>query len=574
MKPIGVVLGRREATPLEFWVGVEDGALLRLDDLVYAESEHAGQRVRYYGMVDQVIKLHEGSQFDSDAFLVRDNLLPVNTAYVAHVSVTRLDPEDYLPPSPGSPVFLARGESLSHALYYDAMDERLPVGLLRNGEPAYVNLEFLDGRRGGHVNISGISGVAAKTSYALFLLHSLYRSGVLAEAGQARTLIFNVKGQDLFYLDKQNLKFSDADRDHYRALGLPAEPFRSVAFLAPPAHRPGEGEIVPEVVGRFDAVRPYHWDIVQFARGGFLPFLFTDRGAMTNLGFLIDQVSAKLAQLAKGQSGPGLVVDDWDDAEAIEARPSTFDALGRPLISTFSHLVRYIEYKLLEANEGNGDPAWVGRQARGTLEAFIRRLRAAAKAVERLVRGDRPGNPPNPLAGDHLIHVVDIHRLAPQAQMFVVGSLLREVFLAKEENRFRGKIFVVLDELNKYAPREGESPIKDILLDIAERGRSLGVILIGAQQTASEVERRVVANAAIRVVGRLDAAEAERPEYRFLPGAIRDRAMILPQGTMILHQPQVPVPLLVTFPYPAWATKKSEVKEDVSAGRLRDELGL
>jgi hypothetical protein len=32
-------------------------------------------------------------------------------------------------------------------------------------------------------------------------------------------------------------------------------------------------------------------------------------------------------------------------------------------------------------------------------------------------------------------------------------------------------VFVVLDELNKYAPREGSSPIRDVLLDIAERGR-------------------------------------------------------------------------------------------------------
>ena len=77
--------------------------------------------------------------------------------------------------------------------------------------------------------------------------------------------------------------------------------------------------------------------------------------------------------------------------------------------------------------------------------------------------------------------------------------------------------FVVLDELNKYAPRDGSSPIKEILLDVAERGRSLGIILIGAQQTASEVERRIVANSAIRVVGRLDAAEAGRGEYGFLP---------------------------------------------------------
>ncbi|HET7846761.1 MAG TPA: ATP-binding protein, partial [Acidimicrobiia bacterium] len=119
-------------------------------------------------------------------------------------------------------------------------------------------------------------------------------------------------------------------------------------------------------------------------------------------------------------------------------------------------------------------------------------------------------------------------------------------------------LLVVLDELNKYAPREGTSPIKEVLLDVAERGRSLGVILIGAQQTASEVERRIIANSSIRVVGRLDAAEAAREEYGFLPSVHRQRATIIKPGTMILSQPELPVPLVLEFPFPAWATRASE----------------
>ena len=75
---------------------------------------------------------------------------------------------------------------------------------------------------------------------------------------------------------------------------------------------------------------------------------------------------------------------------------------------------------------------------------------------------------------------------------------------------------------------------------MAERGRSLGVILIGAEQTASEVERRVIANSAIRVVGRLDSAEAARPEYGFLPAAHRQRATIAKPGTMFVSQPEIP----------------------------------
>ena len=170
------------------------------------------------------------------------------------------------------------------------------------------------------------------------------------------------------------------------------------------------------------------------------------------------------------------------------------------------------------------------------------------------------------------VHVVDIHQLHPIAQMFTVGVILKQIFDKKEAGRSE-RVFIVLDELNKYAPSEGESPIKDVLLDIAERGRSLGVVLIGAQQTASQVERRVVANAAVRVVGRLDPAEAERPEYRFMPGGFRLRSTILAPGTMIVHHPDVPSPMMLTFPFPAWATRPKEVDAFVSDEEALDILG-
>jgi DNA helicase HerA-like ATPase len=66
------------------------------------------------------------------------------------------------------------------------------------------------------------------------------------------------------------------------------------------------------------------------------------------------------------------------------------------------------------------------------------------------------------------------------------------------------------------------------------------------------------------VVGRLDAAEAGRGEYGFLPDAARARASIFKPGTMFVHQPEIPVPLLVQFPFPAWATRRDEAM-DVTA---------
>jgi hypothetical protein len=578
-----MVLGSRDAKALDFWVGLDHqkGQYLRLDDLVYVEFVHPDPTlgvVRYYGMVDEVTKLYEGSQFDTDVFLAQRDLLPVSLTYAAHVKVTRLEPEEYLPPNPGSTVYRASGKQLELALYYDKMqdgkrDLRLPTGMLKNGEVAYANLEFVNGFKGGHVNISGISGVATKTSYATFLLYSLFNSKILESPAATKALVFNVKGEDLFFLDKPNKNLKAQDRERYRALGLSAGPFRDVAFRAPPMPTPGD--ILPHV-SRKAGVSAYHWDLVQFCSEGLLPFMFTDRGSLSNLGFLIDQVTERLHRLASGQKGPGLLVEDWQDEASLNDADISFDSMGKVRLTSFSQLVKYIEFQLLGPEgdeEAKGNKLWVARQARGTLEAFVRRLRAAVSNVQHLIRGEVKGNPPDPLDTNKQLSVVGINTLSAQAQMFVVGSILRRIFAAKEKGR-QGQIFIVLDELNKYAPREEDSPIKDVLLDIAERGRSLGVILIGAQQTASEVERRVVGNAAIRVVGRLDAAEAERPEYRYLPASFRERAVILPQGTMILQQPELPIPLPLTFPYPAWATNGSEVEEDVSTESLEKQYDL
>ncbi len=161
------------------------------------------------------------------------------------------------------------------------------------------------------------------------------------------------------------------------------------------------------------------------------------------------------------------------------------------------------------------------------------------------------------------VTVVGIQSLHDLGQRFVVGALLAETFEEKEQTGQRLPLsVVVLDELNKYAPREGTSPIKDMLIDIAQRGRSLGVLLVGAQQTASRVAPEVLENAAIRVTGRLDAAEAERAEYGWMLPSTRARARLLKPGTMVLSQPSIPVPLVVEFPFPPWATRKEEVAGD------------
>ena len=91
--------------------------------------------------------------------------------------MTRVEPEVYVPPMPGATVTRATGKQRDSALYFDEMgDQKVPVGFGRDGQPVYINFEFVDGTRGAHVSISGVSGIATKTSFALFLLHSILNS--------------------------------------------------------------------------------------------------------------------------------------------------------------------------------------------------------------------------------------------------------------------------------------------------------------------------------------------------------------------------------------------------------------
>ncbi|MGZ8527724.1 MAG: ATP-binding protein, partial [Candidatus Limnocylindrales bacterium] len=160
-EPVGLVLGTEDATPLQFWVGVREGSYLQLDDAVILETDVPGVgTVRISGIVQEVRARHEGLTFDSDAFLVERGILPAEIAQAALVVATRFEPEVFVPPLPGRPAKRARGKDRDEALYLDKMTRRLPAGLSRDGEPVYFDVDFFDGTRGAHVNISGISGVA------------------------------------------------------------------------------------------------------------------------------------------------------------------------------------------------------------------------------------------------------------------------------------------------------------------------------------------------------------------------------------------------------------------------------
>jgi DNA helicase HerA-like ATPase len=536
---VGRVAGTEDSTPLQFSVALAPQQYLQLDDVVVTVRPVPGiGPVMTSGVVTEVRARHEGASFGSDVFLIADGVLPAHVQEIAEVTTTRVEPECYVPPTPGSVARRATGEERAQALYFDQMDLKVPVGLGRDGDPIYVNLEFLDGTRGGHVSISGISGVATKTSFALFLLYSMFRSGVLGRRSvNAKALVFSVKGEDLLFLDHANTRLDDDLVSAYATVGLPAGPFPSAGFFAPPTPDDLSGR--PFVSGRTSGISAFWWTLAEFCADELLPYVFADAEDERNqYTMVIHQVAARLKREASPVGDGGIVV-------------------GGKVLRTYDDLVEFISERLTDEDERRD---WAGPvTGTGTINAFLRRLRSSLRPLRTIVRGDLPDAQGRRVSTDgQQVTVVDLHNLPERAQRFVVGVVLAAETRKKEAAGPGGLLFTMIDELNKYAPREGSSPIKEVLLDIAERGRSLGIILIGAQQTASEVERRIVSNSSVKVVGRLDPAEAGRPEYGFLPPSQRQRATIAKPGTMFVSQPEIPVPLAVEFPFPAWATRQSE----------------
>jgi DNA helicase HerA-like ATPase len=567
-KALGLVLGNEATTTQEFRVVLHDDDYLQLDDLVVVRTvvPKMGE-VATYGIVTEVSSQFEGTTFDSDTFRVAvEGTLPAEKSRTATVQIVRVLPETWIAPDAGEEVFRAMGAERERALYVDEMGSgdkprALPVGLSRDDEPVWVDVDFFDGTKGAHMSISGVSGVATKTSYALFFLRCLTSHPEVMGRGahNLSVLIFNVKGQDLLFLDKPNGAFNDEHRAEWARLGMDPKPFESVSFWAPAMER-AASEGIPDSRARSEGVEAFRWTPREFVDDALLQFVFTDaQDARQQITFVAERVIRQLQRFAVDVAGrPGAIVLR-DPSVHGEAGGPVAPTKGERVIESLHDLVEAIGEHLEPLDGTDPDPSWTSRVAGGTVSAFMRRLYGSLPRVGRLVRA---GESRRIDRAREAVTVVDIHDLHEAAQRFVVGALIAEVHRDKEgKGRFPLSV-IVLDELNKYAPREGWSPIKDTLVDIAQRGRSLGILLIGAQQSASRIDPDVLSNASIRVAGRLDSAEAERAEYGWMLPSTRARARLLKPGTMVVSQPPIPAPTVLRFPYPPWATRPEEVARE------------
>ena len=132
------------------------------------------------------------------------------------------------------------------------------------------------------------------------------------------------------------------------------------------------------------------------------------------------------------------------------------------------------------------------------------------------------------------MYVVDVANLEEDAQDLIFARVVSKLREHLERRDLGVKhVVVFVDELNKYAPGDGpDTYVRKMLLDIAERGRYLGLVLFSAQQFRSQVHRRVVGNSGTALYGRMDADELATPGLRGAEPGDENQARDAGEGTV------------------------------------------
>ncbi|NLN78914.1 MAG: ATP-binding protein [Armatimonadetes bacterium] len=530
------------AYSFSFWTA--DDSKVGIGTLVVVVTEKVevfGVVVEGFGFTDLGSPLHDYIGAEGDPQAEPPTIRPEIKLYSA--AVLRVEPEEPLQPVPIGPVFLADDAAVARALRMDAYVGRseIPVGLYQNGDllaPVYLDSEFLLGPEAAHLNITGVSGLATKTSSIEFILQSIFASF----REDVAVVCFNVKGCDMLFLDfpasapegyKYEKKYLDnniqtitpEDAEKYEKLQVPCEPFANVNYYAP--YKPDRVNLNtlrthPDLIG---SVKPLSWglkDILEY----------------TEVVLNRDDVDAKADALIQ-----------FIRQRVFEQKS---EANGQPFeVKNFQHLNQWFDAVLREMETSNRSEWKTHHYA--TIRKVYNRLTNLSGRYRGLISPDEfTSDLPWGSFEDRGIYVVDVAKQEAQAQDLVFTRIVSKLREHLEKGNLGVKhIIVVVDELNKYAPSDGqESYLRQTLLDISERGRYLGLVLFSAQQFRSQVHKRIVGNSATCMYGRMDMDELATPGYQVLTPATKEKLATLSKGQLMIRHPHFNQPIFVKFPRP------------------------
>jgi DNA helicase HerA-like ATPase len=538
-----VATERRPNTPHEFhfWTALDSpvgiGTIVRVD----GRDPVNGTVPKVFGIVtegfswtDLASPLHDVMGFDGspDAESLHQTARAEIRLYTA--AVLRHVPEEPLQPVPMGTVFLADESDVAIALRMDGYLKAgartgIPIGVYRAGgtdSPIFLDADFLLGPEAAHLNISGVSGLATKTSAVEWLLQSIF-THFPAQKGSVAAVCFNVKGPDLCYLDQPG-EIDEADRALYEKCGVAPAPFDDVQYYAPYKSDGVSLNTLRSNEALLDNVTALTWglrEVLQYAE-----VLLNKDDVDAKADALIDFIKENVL--------------DKRFVDSMLERPHT--------VTSFADLDAWFK-DVLRALEKKDDQSWRTHHV-ATIRKVRNRLSNISLRCKGLVADDgATSDLPFGSFQDRTVYVIDVAGLEEDAQDLIFARVVTKLREHLEKRDLGVQhVVVFVDELNKYAPGDGpETYVRKMLLDIAERGRYLGLVLFAAQQFRSQVHRRVVGNSGTALYGRMDGDELATPGYSVLSPAIKTKLATLEKGQLMVRHPHFTQPIFVRFPRPA-----------------------
>jgi len=507
---------QKEATSTGFYFWIPPDGLVEKTQIVTCQSTIAGAQYAYHAIVNEVYRQSRKRSMSNEIDEADGDINyrpPFDNDGFTYASASILRSPVLAPPQERSPVYLASAAEARTAYGAEDIENGLEIGLIKNGAtqiagPGIIDLDYLLGANGGHMNVNGSAGRGTKSSFLLFVNWLLLRKAKLEQKARPsagdRTrivpIILNVKGLDLFHIDRGSNRYRIEEHfADWEALGIEKpQPFENVTFYAP--QMPG-GD-VPVPTGRPGEVTPYSWSLSNIIANGLFSYLFAEVDANdANFGALV------------------LDVETWLTTERTADDGTITRSLrqGDTVPRTFRLLLDWVDRQ----GQGEEGTKWRNHHS-STWKKLYRRLLKLVYECKGVLRiDDQQGNPlvvTRADTSDPL--VVDLSTLAgkPEIQRFVVATIFRQLVDARTGTSVQpGLVYLVtLDELNRFAPRGASDAITKLIENVAAEMRSQGIILLGAQQQASKVSEKVIENAALRVLGRTGTLELDATAWRFL----------------------------------------------------------
>ena len=542
-----------------FWTAPD----LILNPFDIVKVEHVNNSFSY-GVIEDIAHITDAASFltnfissDFGDVEAEENTLRIGMNYVK-AKVICNTANIYIPLQSNAKVMLATAEEITYALGLNDIKNPLICGYLEMYEgtkvqekvtlPVNLNSKFIIGPEGAHLNISGISGLASKTSYAMFLLKAIQDSYLKkayddTDDDSVAFVLFNVKGKDLLAIDQIN-DFSDESNPEkakevvfklYESLGLSPEPFKNVHYYYP-----------------YSIKNTRHWntyltaeevsDNIETKKAKFFKYIYKDDKDNLDLMFAnIDDstqtMESIITYIMSGQGKFGYVGDWQEFLEAVKEKCST-ETSGKDKEIPVSSWRKF--YRII--NKSISDNKIFARDV--IPDKGETRIGDALKHIQK-----------------NEVHVIDIAKLSEDKQAYVFGDAVRTIYdlqlgqySGEEGVNPPSRIVIFIDELNKYASKDSpkNSPILRQVLDVAERGRSLGVVLFAAEQFRSAIHERVTGNCSTHAYGRTNSIEVTKSDYKSIPSVYKTMMTRLKQGEYIIQNPVFRSLLNIKFPKPIY----------------------